>query len=90
MLTALRFYATGAHLSVIADFMGIHESTASRIVEKVSDKLQRLRPQYISMPNEQQLVDVQNNFFNIASFPRVIGCIDCTHIKIVSPGKIQI
>lgn len=31
---------------------------------------------------------IQNQFYNIAKFPRVIGAIDCTHIKIQNPGNI--
>lgn len=28
-----------------------------------------------------------NNFYNVAKFPRFIGLIDCTHIKIQSLGN---
>ena len=30
------------------------------------------------------------DFIGIANFPNVIGAIDCTHIKIASPGKINL
>lgn len=87
LLTALRFYATDGHLSTIADFIGIHESTASRIVALVTAVIARLRPLNIKMPEGEQIVTTQNHFFQIAGFPRVIGAIDCTHIRIQSPGK---
>jgi hypothetical protein len=35
--------------------------------------------------NEQNTIAAQ--FYNIAKFPRCIDAIDCTHVKIVSPGK---
>ncbi|KAJ8943185.1 hypothetical protein NQ317_016990 [Molorchus minor] len=40
------------------------------------------------MPRTQD--EINNNhfaFYEKARFPRVIGSIDCTHIKIQSPGK---
>lgn len=29
---------------------------------------------------------VTNDFYNIANFPGAIGCIDCTHVRLQSPG----
>lgn len=31
-------------------------------------------------------LQVSESFFNVAGFPCVIGCIDCTHVPIQSPG----
>lgn len=67
--------------------MGIHTATASRIIKKVSNAIASLGQQYIQMPQEDEMLEVQREFFNIASFPRVVGCIDGTHIKIQSPGR---
>ncbi|KAK4881710.1 hypothetical protein RN001_005029 [Aquatica leii] len=39
LLTALRFYASAGHLTAIADYMGMHTSTASRIVKKVTEAI---------------------------------------------------
>lgn len=86
LLTCLRYYATGGHLSSIADFMGIAISSASRCVKKVSQVIASLVPQYVNMPRMEDAISTSSNFFQIASFPRVIGCIDGTHIQIQSPG----
>lgn len=88
LLTTLRFFATGGHISSIADFMGMHTSTASRIISKVSGAIASLRPRYVKMPEGNEIIDVQTDFFNIAGFPRVLGCIDGTHIRIQSPGNV--
>lgn len=85
LLTTLRFYATGEHLSSVGDFMGLHESTASRIIKKTSEAIAGLR--YVMMPENEEIIAVQNNFFQMASFPHVIGCVDGTHVRIQSPGK---
>ena len=84
LLLTLRFYATGSFLSVCGDFIGISKPTASRVVEKVSRILAKLSKLFIKFPdnlNENVL-----HFHQISRFPRVVGCIDCTHIKIQSPG----
>ncbi|KAK4882517.1 hypothetical protein RN001_005836 [Aquatica leii] len=36
LLSALRFYACGGHQNDIADIMGMHQSTLSRVVRRVS------------------------------------------------------
>lgn len=88
LLTTLRFYACAGHQTSIGDFIGMHQSTVSRIVNKVSVALAGLNRRYIKMPEANEIVRVQNDFYNIARFPRVLGCIDGTHIKIQSPGNI--
>lgn len=45
-----------------------------------------LRPLFIKMPHSQvEKQEVQIGFYQISKFPRVIGAIDCTHIRIQSP-----
>ncbi|KYN39248.1 hypothetical protein ALC56_06381 [Trachymyrmex septentrionalis] len=42
----------------------------------------KLRPRYIHFPNiEQEIRQEQLRFYNVARFPRVIDCIDCTHVQ---------
>lgn len=87
VLLTLRYYATGSMLIVCGDFIGIHKSTASRIVKLVSHNIAILRPQFVNFPNnENDLKQVKQDFYNIAKFPTVIGALDCTHVKIKSPG----
>lgn len=87
LLCALRYYATGSTQLSVADFSGVSVSTANRIIRRVSEAIAGLRNEYIKFPNkEEDLVQTQREFYNIAAFPRCIGAIDCTHIKICSPG----
>lgn len=87
LLLTLRFYATGTFQVVIGDFGGIHKSTMCRIIKKVIEAIAFLRLQYIKCPNLNQNVrHAKEGFYSIARFPRVIGAIDCTHVKIQSPG----
>ncbi|KAK5648091.1 hypothetical protein RI129_002983 [Pyrocoelia pectoralis] len=87
LLLALRFYATGSHLLNVGDFCGVSVSTSCRIVRRVSNAIANLRPRYINFPSTDIDKNAQKQqFYDIANFPNVIGTIDCTHVKIQSPG----
>lgn len=47
-----------------------------------------LRPLFINMPKTQtEMQEVQIGFNRRSKFPKVIGAIDCTHIRIQSPNS---
>ncbi|XP_044765378.1 putative nuclease HARBI1 [Coccinella septempunctata] len=86
LLTCIRLYATGAHLDCIADFIGIHPTTPGRIVQKVTRSIAILYDQFIRFPDNERRKILKRQFYDIARFPHVAGAIDCTHVKIQSPG----
>lgn len=88
LLCTLRFYATGCFQTTAGDLCGFSSSTVNRIVHKVSCTIASLRSQYIKFPETpEQIRQTQLNFYRRAKFPRVIGAIDCTHVKLwQSPG----
>lgn len=86
LLATLKFYASAGHLATVADFVGMDISTASRIIAQVTLSIARLYPQFVKMLSQNELVKAQTAFYHISSFPRVIGCVDGTHIRIQSPG----
>lgn len=89
VLLTLRFYALGSTLMAVGDFTGVDKSTASRIVRQVTLAIAGLREIYIKFPNSaKEIREKQLDFFKIAKFPRVIGALDCTHVKILSPGSL--
>lgn len=91
LLCALRFYATGNHLLAVADAGGFSVATCSRIVKKVTEAIVTLRDHFIQFPDtETEQFKVKSDFYSIARFPNVLGCIDCTHVKIQSPGRCQV
>lgn len=69
LLTTLRFYASSGHLAVVADFMGMHESTVSRIVARVSQILARLYRNYVKLPNPEEIIRSQTDFYDIHMAP---------------------
>lgn len=91
LMATLRFYATGSHLLMIGDAHGLSVPSVSRIVKKTTDAIVKLRDRFIKMPTtEEDIRTMQQKFYNIANFPFVIGTIDCTHVKIQSPGTYTI
>lgn len=87
LLVALRFYATGNFLITAGELVGISEPSACRIIQQVTYALAALRPEYVKMPqNDEEIRKASYHFYKIAKMPRVIGAIDCTHIRINSPG----
>lgn len=88
LMVALRFYATGSFLITTGDFSGISETSAQKIVHRVSPAIASLRHQFVKLPTlPEEIHQNQREFYDIAKFIRVVGCIDCTHIKIQSYGK---
>ena len=85
VLIALRFFASGCFLQVIGDNFGVDKSTVSRVVRDVSLALNRKRHQFIKWPSNDEVDKNKNNFFSQAGFPGVIGCTDCTHVRIQAP-----
>ncbi|RVE41446.1 hypothetical protein evm_013903 [Chilo suppressalis] len=87
LLLTLRFYATGCHQLTIGDFCGVSRTTANRVIHRVTAAIATLGHNYIKFPQtEADIRKTQIDFYNIAKFPKVMGALDCTHTKIISPG----
>lgn len=87
LLITLRYYATGSIQIVIGDLMGVHQTTAGKIVHRVTAAIASLSKNYIKMPSTaDEIRKTKLGFFNLSGLPNCIGAIDCTHIPINSPG----
>lgn len=83
MLATLRFYATNGTQTSIGDYSGMSTTTANKIVHKVSAAIAALHTEYIKFPeSHQEIRHEQDEFYKIARFPRVVGAMDCTHIRL--------
>lgn len=83
VLTTLRFFAKGCYQIENADLHGISQPSVSRIVSRVSRAVATLLPRFVKWP--QRIADLKERFYAKAGFPNVVGCIDCTHIRIKNP-----
>ncbi|XP_066589330.1 putative nuclease HARBI1 [Prorops nasuta] len=87
LLVTLRFLATGSFVIAIADFIGISVSSALRIIHKVSIAITELHSEFIKFPtNNNDIRQCQIGNFKLAGFIKVIGAVDCFHVKIQSYG----
>lgn len=87
LLIAIRYYGTGAFQSAVGDMCSVSRPSVSRIIRRVSEALTSLRRDVIKMPtSDEELAAAASGMFMLARFPKCIGSIDCTHIKIQSPG----
>jgi hypothetical protein len=57
------------------------------VIQKVSKALVSLAPRYIKWPSEEEIINIKTEFFKVAGFPGVVGCIDGTHVKIQGPSE---
>lgn len=92
LLATLRFYATNATQTSIADYCGCSTPTANKVIHKVSAAIAELHKEYIKFPDTAEEVrKEQIRFYQIARFPKVIGALDCTHIRLSSvPLRLEV
>lgn len=88
VMTALRFYAVGGFQTVIGDLHGLHKSTVSRCIRKVSAMLAAHTGDFIKFPSsaEHQRRNV-TQFYDMCGMPRVLGAVDGTLIPIAGPKE---
>ncbi|XP_064465032.1 putative nuclease HARBI1 [Ornithodoros turicata] len=85
--TTLRFYAAGTFQLANADISSVSQPTVCRLVKRVSRAIAtKLLPCHVTFPAPEGMSLAMQNFYRIASVPGVTGCIDCTHVRIKSPG----
>ncbi|XP_048526259.1 putative nuclease HARBI1 [Dendroctonus ponderosae] len=74
-------------LGVCGDIADISQASVCRVCSEVSEKLAQHFPKFVTFPDDAiGLNTLKSQFYEVASFPEVIGCIDGTHIEIKSPG----
>lgn len=87
LLGILRYLPCGNFQQTAGDYIGISQPTMSQILIPVCDAILTLFHRYVRMPaTEQECLAKSGDFGDIAGFPRCIGAIDYTQIKINSPG----
>ena len=62
------------------------QSSVSKCVKTVCSQLESMTLDYIQFPDIAEQERVKREFWSIAPLPGVIGCVDCTHVRILSPG----
>lgn len=95
LLTALRYFATGAHQEVIGDTMGLSQRNVGRIILRVATAICKLEPRFIQWPTATKIAKnqeahpemMQSRYPGAKTFPKVVGAVDGTHIKVLAAGQ---
>lgn len=87
VLITLACMASGSHQAVIGDCYDVSQARVSQCLARVARAIAFLSNRYIKYPAGNMLRGVMNGFHAIAGMPGVVGCIDCTHIKIQRPPR---
>lgn len=69
----------------VCEKFGVGRATALRCVRRVSLALHSIAPKFIQWPKGERAAEVMADYERHSAFPKVIGCIDGTHIKIDAP-----
>ncbi|XP_036319831.1 putative nuclease HARBI1 [Rhagoletis pomonella] len=87
LLLTLRFFATGCMQRTGGDLCGVSKSSSCRAIRRVCHNIALLRQRFIKVPLElESQREIQRQFYKTAKFPRVLAAMDCTHIRVLSPG----
>ncbi|XP_035705571.1 putative nuclease HARBI1 [Folsomia candida] len=86
VLIALNFYATGSFQIPVGDNLTVCQATVSNVIRRVSRAIAKMSRRFIRFPTHAEAPLVREQFFQTGGFPGVVGAIDCTLIKINSPG----
>lgn len=87
LLVTLRFYGAGTFQIVAEDLVNGSQPTVCRTVKKVTRLIARhLFRAVVRFPGASQLSSVIRDFYEIAHFPGLTGCVYCTRVRIKSPG----
>ncbi|CAH2095445.1 unnamed protein product [Euphydryas editha] len=90
VLTALFFYATGSYQKPIGAANNISQKMCSVYIEQVTQALthKNILQKYIRFPDTPAARQaVSQRFYRKYGIPRVVGCIDGSHFRIVVPRQ---
>ncbi|XP_060763989.1 putative nuclease HARBI1 [Neoarius graeffei] len=85
MHLSLHYFASGQYMYSIGDAENLSKNTVCRMIRKVVLALTKLLNAFVVFPGHLTALQIKEGFYAIAGFPRVIGAIDCTHIRISAP-----
>ncbi|KAG0420100.1 hypothetical protein HPB47_003674 [Ixodes persulcatus] len=87
LLVTLRFYGAGTFQTVKGDLVHVSQPTVCRTVKTVTTLIARvLFRRLVHFSASSEYHGVMRDFNAMGQFPGVTGCIDCTHVRIRSPG----
>jgi len=88
VLVSLKTLALGSFQNSSKDCLGASQSTVSKCLEAFVNTLNKKALQFIYMPQTRTVIqEIKQDFYRTASFPRVLCCVDGTHISLIAPSE---
>ncbi|KAI4469891.1 hypothetical protein MML48_1g01255 [Holotrichia oblita] len=80
----LRYIADQACENGVGEITGIHQSTASKTIAEVMNKIWQKANLWIKFPSSnEEIYETQH----VYTFPAAVGLLDCTHVLIRKPSQ---
>lgn len=90
LFAALNFFATGGYQRLLGQRYSLQmcQSSVSNCIKEMTNVIfEHLKQEWIKFPvTTEEKREKKFRFMEETRFPGVIGCIDCTHIKILKPS----
>lgn len=82
----LRYVADPGFQNGIGEEIGVHQSTVSRTITCVTEKIKEKTDEWIKFPSTiEDMRAAKAKWQQRYNFPTAIGALDCTHVKIPKP-----
>ena len=90
LLGYLSFLRSGTFQWTIGNICGLAQGSVHNFIKEITDATLNFSHECILHPIENKRIENMQNFYNIAKFPNIIGCIDGTHVAIKRPVKDEV
>ena len=85
LLIFTRYLASGSFMHVAGDLCGIGLTSSFRAIHRMINHFAKNRRRFIRFPSTHELERISLKFREKKGFPKVIGCVDGTHIEVKVP-----
>lgn len=89
VMIGLRFLATGSLYSTIADSAGVSRASVCRIIRRFCGAVSSHISEFIYI-NASDINKTASDFFAVADFPNVLGCVDGSQFAIKCPSQNEV
>lgn len=84
----LRYMADPGFQSGVGEDIGVHQTTVSKILTEVMDKILQKSKIWIKFPQSaEEMRQAKLEWQEKYTFPAAIGVLDCTHVRIKKPSR---
>jgi energy-converting hydrogenase Eha subunit A len=83
----LRYICDPGFQSGVAEDIGVHQTTVSKVIADIATKIVEKAPLWIKFPSTEEEFEAAKADWQVSyKFPCAIGALDCTHVPVRSIG----